>query len=135
MAKPPNVRKGMPSVQLTQEEFAQRFRSRFYDPAFAAVDGEIQKVLEVAWDAYEKYRRSPRTRRAGAGFADPNFELPVEWLETRNAIRDAQKRQKDSKSPSRVLLVNGSSRSDQTCPGEISKTFRLLHDGAGGNRA
>jgi multimeric flavodoxin WrbA len=27
--------------------------------------------------------------------------------------------------PSRILVVNGSSRSDQTCPGEMSKTWRL----------
>jgi multimeric flavodoxin WrbA len=28
-------------------------------------------------------------------------------------------------SRSRILLINGSSRSDQTCPGEMSKTYRL----------
>jgi hypothetical protein len=34
MAKSTQVRKGMPSVQLTKSEFAQCFRSRFYDPGF-----------------------------------------------------------------------------------------------------
>src|SRR5258708_19685636 len=29
-------------------------------------------------------------------------------------------------SSSRILIVNGSSRSDQTCPGEMSKTYRLV---------
>lgn len=119
------VRKGMPSVKLTKKEFVERLRARFYDPAFEAVDGEIRKVQEKAWDGYEKYRKSPRTRRAGAGFADPNFQLPVEWLETRAAIQQAEKKQKDPKSRSRVLIVNGSARSDQSCPGEMSKTFRL----------
>lgn len=64
MAKP-KVRKGMPSVQLTRKEFARRFRGRFYDPAFEVVGGEIEKILERAWDGYDKYRKSPRTRRAG----------------------------------------------------------------------
>src|SRR3989338_60869 len=120
------VRKGMPSVQLTREEFEKRFRDRFYDPAFHAVEGEIQRLLELAWEGYDKYRKSPRARPAGRGFAEPNFRLPVEWLETRRAIRQAERRQKDRSSRSRILLVNGSSRSDQSCPGEMSKTFRLV---------
>ena len=36
-----DVRKGMPSVELTREEFERRFRTRFQDPAFAAVETEI----------------------------------------------------------------------------------------------
>jgi len=125
MAKP-KVRKGMPSVQLTKEEFAKRLRQRFNDPAFERVEAELEKVIEAAWDGYDRYRKSPRTRRAGPDFTDPNFQLPVEWLETRRAIQEAEKRQKSVKSPSRILLINGSSRSDQTCPGEMSKTFRLV---------
>jgi multimeric flavodoxin WrbA len=120
------VRKGMPSVQLTKSEFVQRFRSRFYDPAFDAVANEIDKVIEKAWDGYHQYRKSPRTRAAGRGFADPSFKLPVEWLETRKAVQAAEKRQKARRSPSRILLINGSSRTDRSCPGEMSKTFRLV---------
>ena len=120
------VRKGMPSVQLTREEFEKRFRDRFYDPAFHAVEGEIQRLLELAWEGYDKYRKSPRARPAGRGFAEPSFRLPVEWLETRRAIRQAERRQRERSSRSRILLVNGSSRSDQSCPGEMSKTFRLV---------
>ena len=120
------VRAGMPSVQVTEDEFARRIRERFYDPAFDGVAGEIDKIIAVAWKAYEEYRKSPRTRRAGQGFADPDFDLPIEWLETRRNIREAERRQKDPKSPSRILIVNGSSRNDQTCPGEMSKTWRLV---------
>lgn len=122
----PKVRKGMPSVQLTKEEFAERIRDRFYDPAFEELEEEIEKIIDKAWEGYDKYRRNPRTRPAGRGFADPDFKLPIEWLETREAIRRAEKSHKDSASPSRILLVNGSSRSDQSCPGEMSKTFRLV---------
>ena len=120
------IRKGMPSVQLTKSEFVQRFRSRFYDPAFDAVADEIDKVIEKAWDGYHQYRKSPRTRAAGRGFADPSFKLAVEWLETRKAVQAAEKRQKARRSPSRILLINGSSRTDRSCPGEMSKTFRLV---------
>jgi multimeric flavodoxin WrbA len=115
----------MPSVQLTRAEFAERFRRRFDDPAFEAVTDEIEKIIAVAWDGYDAYRKNPRTRRAGRGFADPEAELPVEWLDARAAIRAAERRRRDPKSPSRILLVNGSSRSNQTCPGEESKTWRL----------
>ncbi len=121
-----NVRKGMPSAQLSKKEFARRFRDRFYDPAFSGADAELGKVIEIAWNAYDEYRKSPRTRPAGRGFADPTFELPLEWLETRHSIEAAERRQRDPKSPSRILLINGSSRSDQSCPGEMSKTFRLV---------
>ena len=120
------VRKGMPSVQLTKEEFTKRIRDRFYDPAFEKLEREIEEIIEKAWEGYDKYRKSPRTRAAGRGFADPNFKLPIEWLEAKKAIAQAEKRQKERASASRILLVNGSSRSDQSCPGEMSKTFRLV---------
>jgi multimeric flavodoxin WrbA len=119
------VRKEMPSVQLTKEEFVRRVRERFYDPTFASVASEIDRVIEVAWQNYSEYHKSPRTRPAGAGFSDPQFRLPIEWLETRKAIQAAEKDWKNSKSKTRVLLINGSTRSNQTCPGETSKTFRL----------
>jgi hypothetical protein len=122
----PRVVKGMPSVRISKAELALRLRERFYDPAFASVDNEIDRVIDVAWGAYDDYRKSPRTRQAGPGFAEPDYELPVEWLEARQAILDAQQRHDDAQAPSRVLIVNGSSRSDQTCPGEMSKSFRLV---------
>src|ERR671918_1484379 len=121
----PQVRKGMPSVQLTREAFARRLRERFYDPSFTAVSPEIDRIIEVAWQNYSEYHKSPRTRQAGPGFSDPGFQLPVEWLDTRQAIEAAQKRQKNPKANARVLLINGSTRGDQTCPGEMSKTYRL----------
>ena len=70
-------------------------------------------------------RKAPRTAKAGPGFADPDFELSVEWLETRDKLIAAEKKQKDPATQSRVLVVCGSSRNDGTCPGEISKTWRL----------
>jgi multimeric flavodoxin WrbA len=110
---------------VSREEFARRLRERFYDPAFDAVKDEIERVIEVAWDGYHEYRKNPRRRKAGPGFADPDYDLPVEWLETRERILEAQRRQADPTSPRRILLVAGGARHEQTCPGEMSKTFRL----------
>ncbi len=121
-----DVRKGMPDVQITRQEFERRFRNRFYDPAFKVNEEAIKAIIETAWNGYDEYRKSPVTRAAGPEFADPEHELSVEWLETRERIRQAEARQKDPKSPSRILIVNGSMRSDQSCPGEMSKTWRLV---------
>src|SRR3954464_1999346 len=105
--KPRKLRQYVP---LTREQFRSRFYERFDDPAFDDVKPELEKVFERAWDGYIQYRKSPRTQPAGAGFADPSFALPVEWLETRSAIHAAQRRHEDSKSPSRILIVSGSTR-------------------------
>lgn len=121
----PAVRRQTEYVPLTKEQFRERFFARFYDPVFEDVAPELEKVFEKAWDGYIVYRKSPRRRPAGEGYADPSFQLPVEWLQTRAKIDDAEKRQKDQKSASRILVINGSTRSEHTCPGEISKTRRL----------
>ena len=119
------VRKGMPSVELSREEFSRRFRRRFYDPAFDGSEREIATLEAIAWDGYSNSRKSPRTQAAGPGYADPSYQLSVEWIETRGQILVEQDRQKNPASPARILLINGSSRSDQTCPGEMSKSFRF----------
>jgi len=119
------VRKGQGDVKLSRDEFERRYRARFYDPEFDATAADIARIVEVAWRAYDEYHKSPRTRKAGPGFADPDFELPIEWLEARQRILDAQRHHDDPASRSRILLVCGAARTDQTCPGEMSKTYRL----------
>jgi multimeric flavodoxin WrbA len=121
----PDVRKGMPSVQLTREEFVARFKGRFYDPIFEQLMPELAKIADAAWVSYNEYHKAPLTHPAGEGYADPSYQLSDEWRETSHAIKAAEARQKDNASPSRILIVNGSSRSDQSCPGEMSKTYRL----------
>lgn len=122
----PRARTGQGDVKLSREEFANRLKEQFYDPSFDPVRPEIDRIIEVAWKNYDEYRKSPRTRKAGRGFADPEYELPVEWLEARAWVRAAEKQQKVPGGPGRILLVCASSRHDQTCPGEMSKTFRLV---------
>ena len=41
-------------------------------------------------------------------------------------IEAAERRQQDPSAPRRILLICGAARHDQTCPGEMSKTFRLV---------
>jgi multimeric flavodoxin WrbA len=50
----------------------------------------------------------------------------VEWLEARQAIADAAARHDSRTSPSTILLVCASPRTDETCPGEMSRTFGLV---------
>jgi hypothetical protein len=122
----PDARKGMPSPRLDRDEFERRFRARFVDPAFAVLGREIDRIAAVAWEAYAASRKSPLTRRAGPGFADPDYELSEDWIAARAAIAAAQLRHDDADLPPRILLVNASSRSEHTCPGEMSKSWRLV---------
>lgn len=122
---PVTVRTGQGSTKLAKEEFRQRWQLHFQDPAFDAVAAEIERLAEVAWDAYDRYRKSPVTRPAGPEFADPECELPIEWLEARARVREAEAQHRAADSVSRILLICASPRSDDTCPGEMSKTFRL----------
>jgi multimeric flavodoxin WrbA len=120
----PRVVTGMPSAKIDRTEFERRFRERHFDPLFEDVEAELGAVIEAAWRGYCEYHKSPRTRAAGSEFADPDYELSIEWLATRDAIRAAEARWRDAAQP-RVLLINGSARTDQSCPGEMSKTHRL----------
>ena len=130
MVKPPenqtsiDVRKGMPPRKLDRASFQERFLSAFIDPSFDQLRRELTAVAEAAWDAYSNSRKSPLTRKAGPGFADPDYDLAVDWLAARDAIRQAEAHH--DRGAARILLVNGSSRTEHTCPGEMSKTWRLV---------
>ena len=120
-----DVRKGQAPDWLPREEFRKRFMESFYDPAFDKEKEAIARLEEIAWEGYKEERKAPRTVKAGPGFARPDYDLSAQWVETRDRLLAAEKRQKDAATPSRVLVVCGSSRNDGTCPGEMSKTFRL----------
>jgi len=122
----PDVRKGMPPVKLSREEFEDRYRSRFIDPAFASLQRELDAITGAAWDAYSNSRKSPVTRKAGPDFADPDYDLAVDWLVARDAIEEAQQRHDDPNERPRILVINGSSRNEHTCPGEMSKSWRMV---------
>jgi multimeric flavodoxin WrbA len=122
----PDIRKGMPPRKLDREAFEKAYLSRFVDPVFEPLQVELRAIVAAAWNAYDDGRKSPHARRAGPGFADPDYEVAIDWLEARAAIEAAQARFADPAAPSRILLVNGSSRTEHTCPGEMSKSWRLV---------
>ncbi|CDZ47785.1 NAD(P)H-dependent oxidoreductase [Neorhizobium galegae] len=119
-------RTGSPSPRLSEKEFKLRFLNQFQDPAYEPLSAELAKIAKAAWDAYENSRKSPKTRKAGPGFADPKYDLATDWLAARDAIHEAQRRHEDPDGPIRFLLINGSSRSEHTCPSELSKSFRIV---------
>ena len=119
-------RKGQaPEWPMPREEFRRRFERNFFDPAFDKEREAIARMEAIAWEGYKEDRKAPRTAKAGPGFADPDYDLSVEWRETRDRLLAAEKKQKDAGTRSRVLVICGSSRNDGSCPGEISKTWRL----------
>ena len=126
MASVIEIRKGQAPAQLDRAAFSARFRASFIDPAFRAEDQSIARLEEIAWQAYSEGRKAPFTQKAGAGYADPDYDLSTEWIATKQRLDEAQLRWADPANPSRVLLICGSARNDGTCPGEMSKTFRLV---------
>jgi multimeric flavodoxin WrbA len=122
----PDIRKGMPAVKLSRDEFEERYRSRFVDPVFRPLQKELDAIVAAAWYTYSNSRKSPITRKPREGFSDPDYEISVDWLAAREAILEAQRRHEDAREKRRVLLINGSSRSEHTCPGEMSKSWRMV---------
>jgi multimeric flavodoxin WrbA len=122
----PEPRKGAPDPTLDESQFRSRFLMQFQDPAFAGLRGELDRIAAVAWDGYKNSRKAPLTRKAGRDFADPDYDLAIDWLAARDAIRQARARHDDPAAPASVLLISASARSEHTCPGEMSKSYRLV---------
>ena len=119
-------RTGMPDPRLSEAQFKQRYLTQFADPAFDSLQPELCKIAAAAWDGYTNGRKSPRTRKAGSEFADPDYDLAIDWINARAAIDAAQAEHDSRTGPARFLLINASSRSEHTCPGEMSKSYRLV---------
>jgi hypothetical protein len=75
------IRKGHAPAQLSRIQFHDRFTLSFKDPLFAPEEGALARVENVAWKAYKDSRKAPVTRRAGKGYADPEYKF--EWSGTR----------------------------------------------------
>ena len=121
-----HIRKGQAPAPLERAPFTERFRASFKDPAFLAEEASIARLEAIAWAAFSEGRKAPFTHQAGDGYADPDYQLSDEWVATRQRLDAAQLLWADPATTSRVLLVCGSARNDGTCPGEMSKSFRLV---------
>ncbi|HKY82766.1 MAG TPA: flavodoxin family protein [Sphingobium sp.] len=121
----PTPRKGMPDPLLPRELFLQRFKEQFRDPVFGPLKAAVDQIAQGAWDAYSHHRKSPRTQKAGPGYADPAYDLSTDWIAAAASIQSAQSAHDDVSLPRKILIINGSSRSEHSCPGEMSKSWRL----------
>ncbi|CAN7150485.1 MULTISPECIES: flavodoxin family protein [unclassified Acidovorax] len=125
---PPQPRTGQAPPPLERAEFRERFLQDFRDPRFAdEAPDALDRIEAIAWRNYDEGRKAPRTRKAGPGYADPDYDLSVDWIEAKERIDAARTRWADKAAPARALLVCGSARNDGTCPGEISKSWRMLN--------
>jgi len=125
MARVIKIVKGQAPAMLKRDAFLERFNEAFFDPAFEPERESLVRIAEIAWHNYRDGRKAPVRHKAGAGFADPDYELSDDWRATRDRLRAAERRQRQPETRSRVLVIIGSSRNDGTCPGEVSKSFRM----------
>ncbi len=112
--------------KFSEEVFKSKYRENFKDPRFDDAKEEVERITDIAWKNYQDGRKAPHTRAAGPGFKDPNYELSVEWLKARAAIHVAKDEYQDPAGPNRILLISASDRNKDTCPGEVSKSMRML---------
>jgi len=122
MIKP---RTGQAPPPLGRDEFHVQFVRSFSDPSFHQVKEALAQVEQVAWVNYQEGHKEPITEKAGPNFADPGYDLSVEWKASSQRLIQLEALQKEHQTPSRALLICGSARNDGSCPGEVSKTWRL----------
>jgi hypothetical protein len=112
LAKPPenqasiDVRKGMPPRKLDRASFQEQFLSAFIDPSFDPLPREPKTVADAAWVAYFEQPEISVDPQRGTRIHHPDYELAVDWLGARDAIRQAEP--DHTRGPARILLVNGS---------------------------
>lgn len=120
-----DVRRGQAPATLARAAFGERFRRNFVDPAFDAEREALVRLEEIAWQGYSQGRKAPHKHKAGPGYADPDYELSDEWRANAERLKVLQAGWSDPGTPSRVLVICGADRNDGTCPGEMSKSYRL----------
>lgn len=122
----PKARKTNSAWKLERAEFSKRFQNQFKDPWFDKHKDKILDLEETAWQAYIEGHKAPYTEKAGQGYENPDYDLSVEWIAAKKAIDEAQEEFLDPSRKSKVLIIAASDRNENTCPGEISKTSRLV---------
>jgi multimeric flavodoxin WrbA len=115
----------MPLRKLDHDAFVRRFKSQFPGGSFAPLAAELDRFAEAAWQEHDAGNKAPRSRKAGPGYADPDYDLSIDWIAAKESIDTAAERHRDPTGPARILLVNASPRTEHTCPGETSKSWRL----------
>ena len=120
-----DVRKGQGDVKLTREEFERRLRERFYDPAFQNVERQMPRSsTSPGTPTTSTARVRARGRRAPAS-PIPSSSCRSSGSRRASGFNRPSANRGCDAVPAVCLLVCGAARHDQTCPGEMSKTFRL----------
>ncbi len=136
-----DVRKGQaPAFPMQREEFRARFMRVVLRPGVRGRSARRSSASRRSRGTpTRKDRKAPRTHKAGPGFQDPGLR-PLGRMARDGRARRRPRRpaRRIPRRRSRVLLVCGSPRNDGSCPGEMSKTYRLVQiaaRGAEGGRA
>jgi hypothetical protein len=95
------VRKGMPDVQLTREEFERRFRDRFFDPAFSKREGALKGIIGTAWDGYCVYRKNPIK---GIAIRSPQLNFRLNGWQPRGKSTPPKRTRKSRSHPAAFCL-------------------------------
>ena len=115
----------MPSPRLCEDEFKRRFRNQFQDPSFDRLTAELDRMTQAAWGVYEHSRKSPHTRKAGPGFADPDYDLALDWVAAAEALKAAARRHDDAAQSEPHLTDQSVITLGAHVSSEMSKSFRL----------
>lgn len=120
-----DIRHGQKKPHLTFAEFKKQFERQFIDPTFDGLRDQIDKLAQIAYQNNQDGHKAPLTQKAGYEFKNPDYDLSVEWIETRDRLLKAERERKTA--TSRILIINGSPRNEHSCPSEISKSFRMVN--------
>ena len=103
---------GQAPSALARNESPLEFRKSLLAPACDSVAQQFAAVEGFAWFNYKEGHKVALTEKAGAGFADPGYDLSVQWKAPRDHLIAAEVQQKATATGSRVLLTCGSARND-----------------------
>jgi hypothetical protein len=84
------IRTGQAPGRLARAEFSVRFRAAFIDPAFRGEDRSIERLEEIAWQAYTGGRKAPFTQKAGLATAIRTMTCQASGL-PRNSVSTKRK--------------------------------------------
>ena len=121
-----DVRKGQGDVKLTREEFERRLRERFYDPEFEKVERTDRRRDRRRVEGLRRVPQEPAHAKGRTRLRQSRFRAAGRMA--RDARAHSARRSVSTTTPAAAAACCsscGAARHDQTCPGEMSKTFRL----------
>ena len=102
MAESKSTQRHAERYSSTKPNSKSAFLRRFYDPDFEPLQGEIDKIAEIAWDTYDEYHKARVLRKPEPALPIRTTTLGRMARRQQANIQAAERRQKDRKSPSRV---------------------------------